>query len=101
MISIYCFDIDGTICTTTGLDYSSSIPIPSRIRKINELYETGSVIKLYTARGSKSGIDWRKITENQLFAWGVKYHELHMGKPFADIYVDDKAIKDLDFPWSI
>jgi hypothetical protein len=33
----------------------------------------------------------------QLELWGCKYHELIMGKPSADYYIDDKAIKDNDF----
>jgi hypothetical protein len=99
VVSIYCFDIDDTICTTEGVDYSSSKPIVDRITKINSLYDNGAIIKIYTARGSKTGIDWRDHTEKQLRSWGVKYHELHMGKPFADLYIDDKAIKDSDFDW--
>ena len=99
VVKIFCFDIDDTICLTNGMDYSNSVPIENRIGRINALYDAGSTIKFYTARGSKTGIDWRKLTEMQLNSWGVKYHELHMGKPFADIYIDDKAIKDSDFEW--
>jgi hypothetical protein len=40
---------------------------------------------------------WYKITEEQLGNWGVSYHELHLGKPAGDFYIDDKAISDLDF----
>ena len=55
-------------------------------------------IKLfYTARGSTTGIDWKEQTISQLKSWGVKYHELYLGKPTADVYVDDKH-KDL-FDW--
>ena len=98
---IYCFDIDETICRTTGVDYTSAIPIMDRVLKINQLYTAGNTIKLLTARGSKSGIDWRELTEAQLMSWGLLYHELHMGKPFAEFYIDDKAIKDLDFDWKL
>jgi hypothetical protein len=101
VIKIYCFDIDETICHTDGTDYENSSPIGSRIMKINSLYESGCIIKFHTARGSKTGLDWRDLTENQLSSWGVKYHELHMGKPFADVYVDDKGIRDLDFDWRL
>ena len=94
---VYCFDIDETICKTKGLDYKNAQPIPKRVLKINSLFENGHVIKLLTARGSESGIDWRIITEHQLAQWGLKYHELHFGKPAADLYVDDKAISDKDF----
>ena len=50
-----------------------------------------------TARGFKTGIDWKEITTNQLNKWGVKYHNLHFGKPNADFYIDDKG-RDI-FNW--
>ena len=36
-------------------------------------------------------IDWRDLTEHQLKLWGVNYTELILGKPDADIFIDDKA----------
>jgi hypothetical protein len=33
----------------------------------------------------------RDLTEEQLAEWGCKYHRLLMGKPHADIFVDDKG----------
>lgn len=93
----YCFDLDGTLCTNTEGEYESAAPFSERISKVNALYEEGSNILIYTARGTVTGIDWRPLTENQLKSWGVKYHELRLGKPFADIYVDDRAISDGDF----
>jgi dTDP-glucose 4,6-dehydratase len=73
------------------------MPFPERISKVNALYEAGSNILIYTARGTVTGIDWRPLTEKQLAEWGVKYHELRLGKPFADIYIDDRAMSDGDF----
>jgi hypothetical protein len=99
MVKIYCFDIDDTLCTTTGTDYANAIPKWDRIAKINHLFDQGNTIKLLTARGSKTKIDWSTVTREQLGNWGVKYHELHFGKPFADFYIDDKAISDVDFDW--
>ena len=93
----YCFDLDGTLCTNTEGEYESAIPFPERISMVNSLYEEGSNILIYTARGTVTGIDWRPLTEKQLAEWGVKYHELRLGKPFADVYVDDRAISDGDF----
>lgn len=93
---IFCIDIDGTLCTE-GEDYSLSKPIQKVIDKINYLYENDNYIKLYTARGSKSKTDWKIFTEEQLLKWGVKYNELIMGKPFADHYIDNKAINVLDW----
>lgn len=92
--TIYCFDIDGTICTNTDGAYERAEPWPHRISEINTLYEQGQVIKMFTARGSSTGIDWRELTERQLSLWGVKYHELILGKPHADIFIDDKGIND-------
>ena len=94
---IYCFDIDGTLCTNTEGDYDSAQPFAERIVIVNRLFESGHRIILLTARGSTTGIDWRATTERQLLQWGVKYHSLHLGKPTADVYVDDKAVRDVDW----
>ena len=89
---VYCIDIDGTLCTNTEGDYERAEPFADVIGEINRLYATGHRIVLMTARGSTTAIDWRAGTERQLAKWGVRYHELHFGKPSADVYVDDKAI---------
>lgn len=89
---IYCFDIDGTICNNTDGDYENAQPLYNVISRVNELYAKGNTIYFYTARGATTGIDWTDITEKQLNSWGVKYNKLFMGKPTADIYIDDKAI---------
>lgn len=62
------------------------------IQVINQLYEAGHEIILFTARGYVTGIDWRTITEEQLSRWGLHYHELHFGKPNADYYIDDRML---------
>lgn len=91
------FDLDSTICDTQGVDYIHSRPISKVINKINECYYNGDIIIIFTARGTKSGIDHRQLTENQLRAWGVKYHELLFGKLDYMLWVDDKAINVKDF----
>ena len=96
---IYCFDLDDTLCKTTGMDYSTAQPMLDRISRVNNLYTDGNLIKIFTARGSETGIDWKNVTETQLKAWGLKYHQLILGKPAADIYVDDKACNEKDFNW--
>ncbi len=88
----YCFDIDGTLCSNTEGAYESAEPFAHVIARVNDLFKAGHQIILYTARGSTTGIDWRPVTEKQLTAWGVLYHRLVLGKPTADIYVDDKAV---------
>ena len=94
---IYCFDIDGTICTNTDGDYKNAQPFQEMIAKVNELYGEGHTIYYMTARGFTTKIDWFEFTGQQLIGWGAKYHQLIMGKPTADIYVDDKAINVLDW----
>ena len=37
------------------------------------------------------------FTKKQLQDWEVKFHELFLGKPAGAIYVDDKAMRDIDF----
>ena len=98
---IYCFDIDGTLCTETGGDYREAEPFYERIVVVNALHAAGHVIKLFTARGSTTGIDWREVTEQQMKAWKVDYHELILGKPEADIYVDDRSVNADQWSWSV
>jgi CMP-N-acetylneuraminic acid synthetase len=95
----FCFDIDGVIaCLTPDNDYTKADCHTSTIDIINALYAQGHYIILFTARGTKTGIDWRQTTEEQLQRWGVKHHELKFGKPAADFYVDDRmiALSDLE-----
>lgn len=94
---IYCFDLDETLCRTNSTDYANSTVIQERIKFVNELYDSGNHIKIFTARGSETGIDWSSITKQQLSEWGLSYHELIFGKPAADFYIDDKAQSDKDF----
>lgn len=94
---IYCFDLDGTICTQDLDDYSKAEPFYNVINKINKLYDEGNTIIFFTARGTVTGINWREITEQQLKKWDVRYHKLLFGKPAADIYIDDKAINIKDW----
>ena len=89
---VYYFDIDGTICTMSkNLNYEEAQPIKDRIHKVNELYNLGHTIIYWTARGTVTGIDWYDLTESQFKEWGVKYHELRMGKPAYDLFICDKT----------
>lgn len=90
---IIYIDIDETICLSPeDRDYSKANPITDNIKKANQLYDEGNHIVYWTARGSGTGIDWREVTENQFKEWGVKYHELELGKPIYDLFIDDKAL---------
>lgn len=86
-------DIDGVIASITpGNDYTLARPMTHNIELINALHAAGHQIVLFTARGYVTGINWREQTESHLNAWGVRYDELHFGKPNADFYIDDKLI---------
>jgi D-sedoheptulose 7-phosphate isomerase len=88
----YLIDLDGTLCTNTFGEYEKAEPIYSAIAIVNKYYDHGIHIKIYTARGSGTGVNWREITESQLNQWGVKYNELILGKPEADVIIDDKSL---------
>ena len=98
---IYCFDIDGTICDTVDNDYEKSVPRRHFIARINALFDAGHTIKIFTARGATSGKYLRGFTVEQLASWGLKYHELIMGKPNADVFIDDKAMNIADWDLAI
>lgn len=93
----YIVDIDNTICRTLWGDYPRATPITERIAKINKLYHEGHKIIYWTARGAISGTDWSELTKTQLQDWGCRYHELMMGKPHYDVWIDDKAINSIDY----
>ncbi len=88
-----CVDIDGTICATPDGNYPAAEPIPDMVLRIRELHAEGHEIILHTARGTETGTDWRVLTEHQMAEWGVPYSRLIFGKPYADVYVDDKALR--------
>ena len=89
----YCFDIDGVIATLTpDNDYTKAECNPNLAAAVNALYAAGNHIILFTARGSKTGIDWTEVTTQQMQRWGVNYHELRFGKPAADYYIDDRML---------
>ena len=97
---IYCFDLDNTLCETIDGRYNFSTPIQEMIDRVNKLYDQGHEIKIYTARGmNRFNKDTNQVkdvfldfTQNQLKNWGVKYHELHLGKPSYDVFIDDKNL---------
>jgi len=87
------FDLDGTLCRSARLRYDDAKPIRPNIRRVNRLAAKGHVIIISTARGSMTGQDWTALTKEQLAKWGVKYHQLVMGKVAGDAYIDDLAYR--------
>ena len=100
-LKIICFDIDNVICKTNNTkDYSKSVPIKKNIKVINEAYNNGFNIILYTARymgrynGNVSKVKKhiKPFTLKQLKKWGVQYHKIYFGKPSFDLFIDDKSL---------
>ena len=104
-MTTYIFDIDGTICNSSGGDYTNATPKKERIKKVNSLYDEGHTVIFLTARGMGrhknnpilANEEFYDLTLEQLKNWGVKHHKLFLGKPAGDAYVDDKGINDYDF----
>jgi len=91
-------DIDETICYYEGdRNYSLALPYIERISKINDLYDNGNTIIYWTARGTITQDNLFVITYNQLNNWKCKFHELRMGKPSYDLFIDDKNINSDSF----
>ena len=104
---IIAFDLDDVICTRPkgfedlGVNkYEYCEPVKDMIKLVNKVYNDGHIVKIYTARGmSMFSGDTHKIynhlyqlTLKQLNDWGIKFHELVMGKLHYDILIDDRAI---------
>ena len=111
MKKIFCFDIDGVICARPNdiehlgkKKYEQCYQLQSTIDIINQLYDSGHTIKLFTSRGMsmyKGDLyivhdELYEFTYNQMKEFGVKFHELILGKPAYDFIIDDKAINSKD-----
>jgi len=102
---IIAFDLDDVLCYRTSeksdiSKYQSCIPIQEMIGVVNECFNKGMYIKIYTARGmSTFGGDVSRVyselyefTKQQLRDWGIQHHELVMGKIHFDLLIDDKVV---------
>lgn len=86
----FCFDIDGVLTNETeGHNYGQRTPNYPVIKKLKELYHNGNKIILQSARYHED----LAVTQSWLDAYGIPYHELHLGKPKADFYIDDLMLK--------
>jgi CMP-N,N'-diacetyllegionaminic acid synthase len=95
---IIYIDIDETICHSPDApNYATSKPIVDNIKKANKLYDEGHHIVYWTARGARTGVDWSSVTKKQFTEWDVKYHELKFGKPYYDLFIDDKNLNTNDW----
>ena len=103
---IYVVDLDDTICypdhskVDTYSKYSLAKPNDKVIQKLRWLKSEGHTIIIHSARrmlthkGNLAAIenDVGSVTRQWLTEYAVPYDELIFGKPYADAYVDDKAV---------
>lgn len=102
---IYCFDLDDTICfpnhneTNSFKKYGEALPNTPVIEKLRELSKTNTITiftarRMLTHKGDVNRIieDIGDITETWLDKYDVPYDNIIYGKPYADYYIDDKAV---------
>jgi ribonucleotide monophosphatase NagD (HAD superfamily) len=83
-------DLDGVICSEERVfDRPLATPIPGAKEALAKLKAAGHTIIVYTARG------WAEynVTKRWLDEHGMTYDALHMGKPIAHVWIDDRAIQ--------
>ena len=86
----YCFDMDGVICYIGKPDhYADRFPIIETINIMSELIEAGHSVIIHTGRH----ILEMETTQKWLNKHRVPYTLLQFGKPVADLYIDDKALR--------
>ena len=98
----YCFDLDNTLVTypKVSCDYTTVEPLQKNINLVRQLYNTGNIIIIHTARRMKTmdGNQGKvlasigKITFDTLEKFDIPYHEIYFGKPLADFYIDDLGV---------
>jgi len=96
-----CFDLDNTLVTPPYIlrDYSTVKPIQNMIDLAKKLKSEGHIIIIHTARKMLSHshntgaaiANIAKLTIETLDNFEIPYDELIFGKPYAEIYIDDKA----------
>lgn len=95
------FDFDGVLCVFGAKDYSQAEPYEISIEQVNRAYREGWYIVIFTARYmsrcngnvDRARLCGQKEAEDWLRKHGVNFHEVILGKPSGDIYVDDRACR--------
>lgn len=98
-----CIDLDGVISSLKKGDetYRDVKPVDGAIDKIRALKQAGHYIIILTARHMKTcegniGLVQKRVagmTLKWLEDYEIPYDEIHFGKPWADIYIDDNAYR--------
>ena len=96
-------DLDGTICPIRQSDqsYADLEPLPGAVDKLKEMKAAGYYIVISTARNmatqqsnlGKVMQNIGKITLDWLERYEIPYDEIYFGKPNAEVYLDDRAVR--------
>ena len=91
-------DLDGTICTEEK-QFSRALaqPMPGAIEALNVLRDKGHTIIIYSARTwaeYEVTVDW--LRKNR-----IAYDQLILGKPQGDYWIDDRALRHVDWAETI
>jgi hypothetical protein len=85
---VILIDIDGTVCSEESpFDRPLARPIPGAVEKVNSYKTNGHVVVFWTGRGW----DQYRVTKNWLDSHGFRYDQLIMGRPIANLIIDDRA----------
>lgn len=88
-----CVDLDGVICNEPDMEppkrYKHVEIYTEAIKFIRTLFELGYEVIIYSARFEED----RELTEKILDNNDIPYDNLILGKPYADVYIDDRAIE--------
>lgn len=98
-----CVDLDGVICEIRrpDQDYAEVAPIEGAAEALRSLRRQGHEIIIHTARhmrtcgGNVGAVVARQgaVTLQWLDRHGIEYDEIHFGKPYAHVYIDDNALR--------
>ncbi len=98
-----CIDLDGVVADfkKEGQTYADVDVIPGARGKMESFKKSGHYIILHTARHMKTcqgnvGLIMQRVgltTLDWLKKHQIPYDEIYFGKPWADVYVDDNALR--------
>jgi hydroxymethylpyrimidine pyrophosphatase-like HAD family hydrolase len=81
-------DMDGTICQELSpFDRPLAKPLAGALDGVNKLVAEGHTVVIWTARGW----DQYRVTKKWLDDHGFQYAQILMGKPIANLIIDDRA----------
>lgn len=83
-------DLDGVVCTEERtFERALAKPMEGAREALASLRAAGHTIVIYTGRG------WPeyRMTKDWLDQHGMSYDAIHMGKPIANVWIDDRALR--------